>query len=99
VPGIWVAPLQVCLARTLDDGGGTTRVIDHLVGITSSIHVPTSASATRTADLPLSHLEMPVDAPALLEFVNDTLVSIYPPEPRNKVASLSFIRTTKVVDT
>ena len=98
----WDATLRVCLACALDDGAGTTRVIDHLVGTTSSIHIPTTASLTRMADLLPSDLEMLVDAPAFLEAVNDTLVSIYPPEPRSnlKVASLLFIRTAqKAVDT
>jgi hypothetical protein len=37
--------------------------------------------------------------PALLGFVNDTLVSMHPPEPQNKVASMWLIRTTtRVMD-
>jgi hypothetical protein len=67
----WDATLQVCLARVLDDGGDATRVLDHLAGTMASTHIPTGASATRAAELLLSHL----DAPALLGFVNDTLVS------------------------
>jgi len=96
----WDATLQVCLARVLDDGGDATRVLNHLAGTISSTHIPTSASATRAAELMLSHLDIPPDAPALLGFVNDTLVSTYPPEPRNKVASMWLIRAaTRVVDT
>lgn len=96
----WDATLQVCLARVLDDGGDATRVLDHLAGTISSTHIPTGASATRAAELMLSHLDVPPDAPALLGFVNDTLVSTYPPEPRNKVASMWLIRAaTRVVDT
>lgn len=96
----WDATLQVCLTRVLDDGGETTRVLDHLAGTIASTHIPTGASATRAAELLLSHLESPPDAPALLGFVNDTLVSTYPPEPQNKVASMWLIRAaTRVVDT
>lgn len=95
----WDATLQVCLARVLDDGGDATRVLDHLAGTISSMHIPTGASATRAAELMLSHLDAPLDAPALLGFVNDTLVSTYPPEPRNKVVSMWLIRAaTRVVD-
>jgi hypothetical protein len=92
----WDATLQVCLARVLDDGGDATRVLDHLAGTISSMHIPTGASA----ELMLSHLDAPSDAPALLGFVNDTLASTYPPEPRNKVVSMWLIRAaTRVVDT
>jgi len=96
----WDATLQVCLARVLDDGADAARVLDHLAGTIASTHIPTGASATRAAELMLSHLETPPDAPALLGFANDTLVSTYPPEPQNKVASMWLIRTaTRVVDT
>jgi hypothetical protein len=96
----WDATLQVCLARVLDDGGDATRLLDHLAGTIASTHIPTGGSATRAAELMLSHLEMPPNAPALLGFVNDTLVSTYPPEPQNKVPSVWLIRAaTRVVDT
>ena len=46
-----------------------------------------------------SHLDVSPDAPALLGFVNDTLVSTCPPKPRNKVASMWLIcAATRVVD-
>jgi hypothetical protein len=85
--------LQVCLARVLDDGADAARVFDHLAGTIASTHIPTGAFATRAAELMLSHLETPTDAPALLGFANDTLISTYPPEPQNKVASMWLIRT------
>ncbi|KAI9455511.1 hypothetical protein F5148DRAFT_1378062 [Russula earlei] len=95
----WDATLQVCLARALDDGGDTTRMLDHLASTIASTHIPTGTSATHAAELLLGHAEVPTDAPALLGFVNDTLVSIYPPGPRNRVASLWLIRAvTRVVD-
>ena len=95
----WDATLQLCIARVLDDGADAARMLDHLAGTIASTHIPTGASATRAAELMLSHLESPPDAPALLAFANDTLVSTYPPEPQNKVASMWLIRTaTRVVD-
>jgi hypothetical protein len=45
----WDATLQVCLAR----------VLDHLAGTIASTHTPTGASATRAAELMLSHLVKP----------------------------------------
>jgi hypothetical protein len=96
----WDATLQVCVGRVLDEGADAARVLDHLAGTIASTHIPTGASATRAAELMLSHLETPHDAPALLGFVNDTFVSTYPPEPRNKVGSMWLIRAaTRVVDT
>jgi len=47
----------------------------------------------------VSPCQYPPDAPTLLGFVNDTLMSTYPAEPRNKVASVWLIRAaTRVVD-
>jgi len=88
------------MERVLDEGADTARVLDHVAGTISSTHIPTGGSATRAADLLLGHLETLSDAPALLEFVNDTLVSTYPPEPQNKVVSMWLMRTvTRAVET
>ncbi|KAI9443494.1 hypothetical protein H4582DRAFT_2072522 [Lactarius indigo] len=96
----WETMLQFCLGRVLDEGADPARVLDHIAGTIASTHIPTGASAMRAADLLLGHLETPSEAPALLEFVNDTLVSTYPPEPRNKVASMWLMRTvTRMVET
>lgn len=96
----WETMLQFCLGRALDEGADSARVLDHVAGTIASTHIPTGASATRAADLLLGHLETPSEAPALLGFVNDTLVSTYPPEPRNKVTSMWLVRTvTRVVET
>ncbi|KAI9449835.1 hypothetical protein F5148DRAFT_1338704 [Russula earlei] len=35
----WDATLQVCLARALDDGGDTTRMLDHLASTIASTHI------------------------------------------------------------
>jgi hypothetical protein len=66
--------LQVCLSHVLDDGGDAMRVLDHLARAIASTHILTGASATRMAELLLSHH----DIPALLGLVNDTLMSTYP---------------------
>ena len=45
-------------------------------------------------------LDIPPNVPALLRFMNDTLVSMHPPKPQNKVASMWLICiATRVVDT
>jgi hypothetical protein len=80
----WDATLRVCLARVLDDGADASRVLDHLAGTIASTHIPTGASATNAAELMLSHLETPPDAPALLCFANDTLIARTHPSHRTK---------------
>ncbi|KAG2155943.1 uncharacterized protein EDB93DRAFT_1128917 [Suillus bovinus] len=70
--------------------------------IVSENPCPAYASSTRVADLLLTHLDM-ADARQLpsyiFDFVNDTLQSTYPPEPRNKVTSIWMIRSLiRVVD-
>jgi hypothetical protein len=97
---LWDVTLQVCLMCILNDGGDAMHMFDHLVGTILSTHIPTGASAMQAVELMLSHLDIPPDAPALLRFVNDMLVSTYPPEPWNKVVSMWLIcATTRVVDT
>jgi hypothetical protein len=80
--------IQVCLTHALDDGGDTTHVLDHLAGSILSTYTPTGVSVTCAAELMLSHLNIPPDVPVLLGFMNDMLVSMYLPEPWNKVASM-----------
>jgi hypothetical protein len=71
-------------------------MLNYLISTIASTHILTSASAT----LLLSHLDVPSNAPALLGFVNDMLVSTYPPKPQNNVASMWLIRAAmRVVDT
>ncbi|KAI0322414.1 hypothetical protein OF83DRAFT_803492 [Amylostereum chailletii] len=98
----WETTLQFCIDKALDDGVDTARVLDHVAGLISSTHIPTSISSTRVADVLLSHLDIndAADTPAvLLEYVNDTLVSTYPPDLRNKVISMWLVRSiTRLVD-
>jgi hypothetical protein len=101
---VWDTMLQSCLEYVLDEGADAARVLDHVAGTIASTHIPTGASATRVADILLGHLEVslslqPHDAAPtlLLAFVNDTLVSTYPPEPQDKVVSMWLLRMVKKV--
>ncbi len=70
-------------------------MLDYLTSTIRSTHIPTGISAT----LLLSYLDMPSNAPGLLGFVNNMLMSTYPPEPWNNIASMWLIHTaTRVVD-
>ncbi|KAH7921313.1 hypothetical protein BV22DRAFT_1132369 [Leucogyrophana mollusca] len=98
----WDKFLNHAMNKALDYGIDASSVLDHVAEIVSRNPCPAFASSTRVADLLLGHLEMP-DARQLpsyvFDFVNDTLLSTYPPEPRNKVTSVWLIRSlTRVVD-
>ncbi|TFY54884.1 hypothetical protein EVJ58_g8595 [Rhodofomes roseus] len=100
---VWNAILRETMDRALDYGIDSVTVVDQVASTVSSHHSPTmSASATRIADLLLSNLDITDarDVPKdVLDLVNDTLITTYPPEPRNKVVSLWLIRTlTRVID-
>lgn len=100
----WDALLRLTVDRALDgrEGIDSVAVIDRVAAAISSRNCPTSLSSTRVADLLLSHLDFSEarSAPSeLFEFVNDTLISSYPPEPRNKVPSTWLLRTlTRAMD-
>ena len=100
---VWESILGSCMNKALDEGVESVRVIEYISGLISSTHIPTSTSSTRVVDVLLSHLDVTEisEVPcALLELVNDTLQSTYPPEPRNKMTSLWLIRTvTRLVET
>lgn len=100
----WDAFLRLTVDRALDgrEGVDSVTVIDRVAAAISSQNCPTSLSSTRVADLLLSHLDFSDarSAPSeLFEFVNDTLISSYPPESRNKVPSTWLLRTlTRAMD-
>ncbi|KAI0269927.1 hypothetical protein BC834DRAFT_922720 [Gloeopeniophorella convolvens] len=96
----WDATLQVCIARALDEGMDTTRMLDRLARTIASTHVPTGGSAARAVELLLAHAAPHAhEAPALLALANDTLASTYPPEHCNKVVAMWLVRTvTRTVD-
>ncbi|KAJ6621847.1 hypothetical protein B0H10DRAFT_2214900 [Mycena sp. CBHHK59/15] len=93
---LWEAFLGHGIDKALDYGLDTVAVLDHVAANIVKEHNPTSTSASRVADLLLSQLNMEDvrEIPeTLFEFVNDTLRSSYPPEPRNKQQALWTLRT------
>ncbi|EIW80981.1 hypothetical protein CONPUDRAFT_104060, partial [Coniophora puteana RWD-64-598 SS2] len=100
--GKWERFLEWTMNKALDYGVDATSVLDSVAEVVSKHPCPAFASSTRVTDMILGHLEMS-DARQLplnvFEFVNDTLVSTYPPEPRTKMLSVWMIRTLfRVVD-
>ncbi|KAG0704222.1 hypothetical protein DFH29DRAFT_912360 [Suillus ampliporus] len=99
---IWDNFLQHAVNKALDYGVDASTVLDRVAEIVSENPCPAYASSTRVADLLLTHLDM-ADVRQLpsyiFDFVNDTMQSTYPPEPRNKVTSIWMIRSLiRVVD-
>ncbi|KAG1745909.1 uncharacterized protein EDB91DRAFT_1236218 [Suillus paluster] len=92
----WDNFLQHAVNKALDYGIDASAVLDRVAEIVSENPCPAYASSTRIADLLLTHLDM-ADVRQLpsyiFDFVNDTLQSTYPPEPRNKVTSIWMIRS------
>lgn len=99
----WDSFLRLTMDRALDEGIDSIAIVDRVASAISEQHSPTSLSSTRIADLLLSHLDIAKASTTprdLFEFINDTLVSTYPPEPRNKVPSIWLLRTlTRTMDT
>ncbi|KAG2037799.1 hypothetical protein BDR03DRAFT_896321 [Suillus americanus] len=98
----WDNFLQHAVNKALDYGIDASAVLDRVAEIVSENPCPAYASSTRVADLLLTHLDM-ADTRQLpsyiFDFVNDTLQSTYPPEPRNKVTSIWMIQSLiRVVD-
>ncbi|TFK39036.1 hypothetical protein BDQ12DRAFT_88060 [Crucibulum laeve] len=98
----WEKFLAYTVTKALDYGVDSIAVLDTLATFISENQVPTSTSSTRIADLLMTHLEMADarDIPeAVMEFVNETMRSSYPPEPRNKEFSMWMVRAlTDVLD-
>jgi hypothetical protein len=92
----WDEFLSQTMDKALDYGIDSIAVLDHIACAVSQNHNPTTTSSARVADLLMSHLDI-ADARQLpnsiFEFVNDTLQSCYPPEPRNMVHSTWMIRS------
>ncbi|OJA17207.1 hypothetical protein AZE42_00199 [Rhizopogon vesiculosus] len=98
----WDNFLQHAIDKALDYGVDSSAVLDRVAEIVSGNPCPAYASSTRVADMLLTHLDM-ADVRQLpsyiFDFVNDTLQSTYPPEPRNKVTSIWMVRSLiRVVD-
>lgn len=100
---VWDVFLRHTLNRANDSGTDAMVVLDHVAGVVARSPCPAFASSTRVADLLLSHCEMDDirDLPSnLFELVNDTLLSTYPPEPRNLKPSMWLITSlTRAIDT
>ncbi|KAJ7016133.1 hypothetical protein C8F04DRAFT_1056651, partial [Mycena alexandri] len=94
---LWEAFLGNVIDKALDYGLDNISVLDHVAASIAKEYNPTSTMSNRIADALLSHLENFHEArelpESLLEFVNDTLRSSYPPEPRNKQHALWTLRT------
>lgn len=99
---MWEGFLCQTISKALDYGVDSVTVLDNVASTISQNQSPTFSSSPRVADLLMSHLDM-VDARdipgAVIEFVNETLRSSYPPEPRNTTTCMWAARTlTRVLD-
>ena len=101
--GVWDGFLRHTMNKANDNGTDAMMVLNHVAGLIARSPCPAFASSTRVADLLLSHCEMDDtrELPTnLFELVNDTLLSTYPPEPRNLKPSMWLIASlTRAVDT
>jgi hypothetical protein len=100
--GTWDGFLKHAMNKANDSGVDEISVLDHVAEQVARSPCPAFASSTRVADLILSHCEMD-DARQfpcnVFDFVNDTLLSTYPPEPRNLKPCMWLIASlTRVVD-
>lgn len=93
---LWEEFLAHNISKALDFGVDAFTVLDNVALLISQHRSPTSASSLRVADLLLTQLEV-TDArevpKAVFEFVNDTLGSAYPPEPRNTLSAMWMSRS------
>lgn len=100
--GAWDGFLRHTMNKANDNGTDAIMVLDHVASVVARSPSPAFASSTRVADLLLSHCEMDEirELPSkVFEFVNDTLLSTYPPEPRNLKPSMWLIASlTRAVD-
>jgi hypothetical protein len=93
---LWETFLGHGIDKALDYGLDPVNVVDHVASLIVKEHNPTSTTTSRVADCLLSQLDMEEvrELPeALCEFVNDTLRSSYPPEPRNMQHALWTLRS------
>lgn len=101
--GLWNTTLRDTMDKALDYGIDSVTVVDQIASTVSSHQSSASpASATHLADLLLSNLDIndARDVPGdVLQLVNDTLVTTYPPEPVDKITSIWLMRTlARVLD-
>ncbi|KAG6334257.1 hypothetical protein ID866_4832 [Astraeus odoratus] len=99
---VWDGFLQYAMDKARDSGLDTITFLDRVAEVVARVPHPGFASFTRIADLLLTHCEI-ADARQIpsnvFEFINDTLLSTYPPEPRNVKPSTWLIATlTRMID-
>lgn len=99
---IWEKLLNHGINKALDYGVDSIAFLDAVAETLYKVSDPTSTSCSGVVDLLLGQLDMSDarQAPdALMEFVNATLMSSYPPEPRNTQASSWLLRSlANVID-
>ncbi|KAI0667624.1 hypothetical protein C8Q78DRAFT_1051818 [Trametes maxima] len=92
----WDEFLKHAIDAALDCGIDAPALIDHIAGTVTAGLAPGATSSVRVADLLLSNFEIAEarEAPTeLLEFVNDSLNTAYPPVPQHKVMCMWLIRS------
>lgn len=94
----WESLLNRGIDKAFDYGTDSLRFVDSVCECIAQNIDPTVASATRVADMFMVHLQDNIDdarsvPSALLEFVNDTLRSSYPPTPKNTSSCIWTLRT------
>lgn len=99
---IWDTFLCDAMDRATDGGLDSMILLDHVAADLARVPCPAHASFTRVADLLLTHFDIG-DARQIpsnvFDFVNDTLLSTYPPEPRNlKPCTWLIVTLTRIVD-
>ncbi|KAJ8691815.1 hypothetical protein PTI98_011346 [Pleurotus ostreatus] len=92
---LWENLLTYAVNSALDYGHEAGHVLDQVAGAIMRSYDPSSSAIVRIADILLSQLnisearELPC---TLLQFVNEALLSSYPPEPRNTVHIMWVVR-------
>ncbi|KAL4069879.1 hypothetical protein V8B97DRAFT_1887107 [Scleroderma yunnanense] len=100
--GVWDDFLRYAMDKAGDGGTDSLSFLDRVAEVVARMPCPVFASFTRVADLLLTQCDM-ADAKQIpsniFEFVNDMLLSTYPPEPRNLKPSTWLIATlTRIID-
>ncbi|KAK0201860.1 hypothetical protein DFS33DRAFT_1350639 [Desarmillaria ectypa] len=92
----WESLLGIGIEKAFDYGMDASEFIDSVAANVSQNLDPTVTSATRITDALISRMDMPDvrQIPAsLVDLVNETLRTSYPPEPSNMMTSLWMVRS------
>ncbi|CAL1712795.1 unnamed protein product [Somion occarium] len=93
---VWEECLDLTINKALDSGVDTVSVLDKVAAYILSDHSPTVTAGSHVADVLLSHLDLSEirQLPSeVFEFVNDVLLTSYPPAPRDLIKSIWLLRT------